>query len=326
VRERLPQREALFVENLHYSSSLAAALCIYAATVQNRHRQLPIAQQQGHRIEAAVWQQLMLSPHLMPCVATTVVMVATHLGNRVAAHCAGMEGSSGSNAPDSTGQPEQQQQQSSPSSSTSSSNMAICDTFTACQLQLLQLLRLHPAVIDWTLQAWTVNELYGHLQAALGACNDCCDATSAAPQQHLDSAGLTASQQQRQLWRLFPTLLLPCANSLLLPGAPHSTQQQGEWLVQELVGLSGKAVQVSAMMQLPLQGLGLHSETPPAAWVQELLDVLPQLTDRLQQPSRDAGAAAATAVRPTASSSSSTADAGTSSSSSTSSCRPHPAL
>jgi hypothetical protein len=87
-------------------------------------------------------------------------------------------------------------------------------------------------------------------------------------------------------------VLLPCASSLLLPKQSQLDGQ--EEVVLGLLVLSSKAVALST--ELPT--LGIPSATPPAAWVEERLDVLLPLADRLlyQQPPTQAAAAAAPAM------------------------------
>jgi hypothetical protein len=103
---------------------------------------------------------------------------------------------------------------------------------------------------------------------ALYAYGNCCVASL----QQVNSSSMgsgTAQQQQvqqryrfmRQLWRLLPAVLLPCASSLLLPGAPSTTQVQG--LVRDLLALSKDSIQQQAEI-LALPGSELLAEALPA--------------------------------------------------------------
>jgi hypothetical protein len=106
---------------------------------------------------------------------------------------------------------------------------------------------------------------------------------------------------ERQWWQLLPTVLLPLASSLLLPGAPHPPGLHVEGAVQDLLRQRESALSLSAELHRRLGTLGTPPAAPPVAWFEELLDVLVRLTDQLlcQPP-------VSVTLGPTASSSSST--------------------
>jgi hypothetical protein len=86
---------------------------------------------------------------------------------------------------------------------------------------------------------------------------------------------------ERQWWQLLPTVLLPLASSLLLPGAPHPPGLHVEGAVQDLLRQSESALSLSAELHRRLGSLGTPPAAPPVAWFEELLDVLVRLTDQL---------------------------------------------
>jgi hypothetical protein len=151
---------------------------------------------------------------------------------------------------------------------------------------------------------------------------------------------VSEEQQQRWQyeWRLLPTVLLPCASSLLLPGATHTPgvrvegtvqqqqQQQVEGTVQQLLRLTEQVTTMAAGLHRQLAALGVLCATAPAAWVEEQLGVLLQLADQLlcRESLKPAAAAAAAVTREPTESSSSTSTRG-SASTSTSQQSPAPA-
>ena len=319
-----PQLAAALTHNLQCSSQLAGAMCIQLKTILmsliTRSQSPP--QQQGQGSEAGEWQQLLLSPHVLPCLAGMLVMLASHMSRSVGTHCA-REGSS-SRSSSSIPQPRQQQQYGPGSSSvggggsggSNSSGGDVSQTLTACQLQLLQLLGLAPEVANWAVHVMDFEVLYQQLESALLVCGACCAASSHLLHSSGTGSGVPDEQQQQhrwqyeqQLWQLLPTVLLPCASSLLLPGAPHPTQAQGESLTQQLLVLGKMTAQQSTQLQLHLRTLGVPSEPTLHAWPQEYMGVLLQLADRLFQQPRtpaDADAAAAPGSRGNSTSSAST--------------------
>jgi uncharacterized membrane protein YgcG len=321
VRQSSQQLAATLVQHLQHSSQLAGAAGMQVTSVlmSVKPRLQPPLQQQGQSNEAGGWQQLLLSPHLLPCAAGMLVMHASYLGAAVATHCAREGHSSGSISSNASGSgsssssiPQPRQQHSrhrlgsrggggsgGGSGRSSSSGGEVNQTFTACQLQLLQLLGLAPEVANWSLQLIDINVLYRQLHLPLGVCTECCAASSRLLHSSSIASGVPEQQQQlwlfeRQLWQLLPTVLLPCASSLLLPGASHPTQALGEALVHNLL-LSSKmtAQQSTQLLQQHLRTLGSPSEPTLQAWPQEFLGGLLQLADRLlyQQPAMPAAAA-----------------------------------
>ena len=305
VRERLPTQAADLVRSLQASSKQAGALYMDITSMATPRMQSP-PQQQGQGSEAGPWQQLLLSPHLLPCMAAVLVMVNAQLDRSITTHCAQVQSSSAtgsssssssSNKDPSSGSsiPQPQQQHSSSSGGSSSGGVASA-TFTTSQLQLLQLLGLAPETAEWAGQELDLDDLYTTLLGPVNACSDCIDATWHMLRMHREGVVASLEQQQRWpqeqlLWQLLSAVLLPCASSLLLPGAPHLTQAQAEYLVQKLLLNSTSVLlcdTLTTSQMLPL----------PAALAQEYLGVLLKLADRLlhqQAPALAQTAAAAVA-------------------------------
>jgi hypothetical protein len=340
VRQHLPQLTEGLRQNLNDACQEAGALCTQAFLSVLKARLQPSPQQQGQRSEAGGWHQLPLSPPLLPCLAAMVVVVASHLGRSVAAHCAKVQASSASVAngqssgsskepgtaagSSATGQP-QVEQQGTPDrtagSNSSGEGPSLSGSLTACQAQLLQLLGLAPEVIDWMMQSYhprvvDIELLHSQLQLALATCIDCCDAAWQLLDSSSTGSGATEEQQQRlqfeqRLWRLLPMVLLPCASSLLLPGAPTPSQIQGDGLIEQLLALSKKAAAVSDQLHLHLQTICIPSAAATAEWIEELLGAVLQLVDRLhQQPPLLAASQPAATTGPAGSSSSSSSTGG----------------
>ena len=312
VRRRTPQLAAWFVPILQTSSQVAGTLCRDAANIAPQTPSQQHGQGQGSRADA--WQQLLLLPHLLPCVAIAVVLCVSEFGMLAAAHHAPVGSSSDSSSSSSSSKAPGG---SSIDRSSSSIRDFACGTVTVCPLQLLQLLGLTHDVADWAVppnRPYPV--VYDQLLSGLGAFTDC----YAASKQLLRSSSSIGSgesgeqqQQQRwqfeqQLWQLLTAVLLPCASSLLLPGAQHPTQDMGRAMVRQLLVLSTMAAQLSSQLYKHLQCRGIPSANAPAFYVNELLGVLLQLADRLlyQQPLllADAVPEAAAAATPATSGSS----------------------
>jgi hypothetical protein len=196
---------------------------------------------------------------------------------------------------------------------------------TSCQLQLLQLLGLAPEVIDWAMQPNGIPTVHSQLQLMMETCAECCLTFSQLSKSINASARVSEEQQRRlmfeqRLWQLLPTVLLPCASSLMLPGAPQLVKALGGDLVGQLLGLSRQVMSVSFTLHMQLNTPGIPSAPVPAACVEEVLGVVLQLTDRLlyQQPHTQAQAAATpgstrSSLLTTSSSSSSTTNGSTTS-------------
>jgi hypothetical protein len=274
MQERAPQQAGTLQSELQDSVEKALGLCHWVASGHLGER--PPAQQGQDSGEDGLQhlQQLLLSPHLLPCIAAALVLCATRM------NCS----SSGDG------------------SSSSSSGGAVSDTPPGCQLQLLQLLGLAPDLTAWHQQQDAVPSTCEVLFVAAKACLECC---STSWEQQIDITGPSHLdlQQQRQwdfeaqLWLLLPTVLLPCASSLLSHSTPDLglQQQDAMQLVQQLLQISREGVPLSVQLQ---RALGQLAAQPSAAWVQEMLDVTLRLADQLlcqQQPSAAAGTAAAAA-------------------------------
>ena len=339
VRERLPTQAAVLMLMLQESSKRAGDLYIDIASMS---KVKPPSQQQGQGSEAGPWQQLLLSPHLLPCVAGALVMVNAQLGRSITTHCAQVQGSTatGSSATGAAGSSATRAAGSSAAgtsatraagssaagssatraagSSSSGSGVGVNNTFTTCQLQLLQLLGLAPEVAEWGGQELDLNELHTALEGVRIACYDCFDAFEEMVLRHRRGAVVPAEQQQRwpyeqQLWQLVPAVLLPCASSLLLPGAAQQIQRYSKGEVRELLSISGSVLQLLGG-QSHLDTSATSPDSPlPAALVQEYLGVLLQLTDQLlyQQAPALAQTAAAGATGSSAVPRSSTSVSGT---------------
>jgi hypothetical protein len=105
-----------------------------------------------------------------------------------------------------------------------------------------------------------------------------------------------AWQFELRLLRLLPTVLLPCASSMLLPAVPRQTQKHGEGLVPLLLDVSTSALQLSGQLHGHFIMNGMASAAAPqAACVQGCLIALLRLTDKLlyQQPPTPADTSAA---------------------------------
>ena len=315
VCERAPQHAAALSMSLQFGSQFAGLQC--AQIVGRLCVLLEETQQQGQGKDAGT--QLLQSPHLLPCVAAVVVMSASHLSRSVAEHCSRVKGStasasgkssSGSQAPSNSGaaaQPDQGVQcapgSNAGSTSRSSSSGEGSDTLTACQMQLQQLLGLTPEVIDWAMQLCGADSagLYQQLKVALDACYERCIISEQLLRSNSTESEGSEEQQlvwqfELRLWRLLPTVLLPCASSLLLPGAPHQTQKHGEGLVPLLLDVSTSALQLSGQLHTHFNNYGMASaRAPQAACVQGCLIALLRLTGKLlyQQPLTPASTTAA---------------------------------
>jgi hypothetical protein len=323
VRKRsAPQHAAAFESSLQGNSRLAVFLCMCVTSTKGA------GVQQGQRSEGNVWGQLLLLPQLLPCASAMALIGVRRVSSLASSSSSSDSDSSGiigsscssssagqnsgrdrssSSRRSTPGKLEQQQQSSPLDSSNNRSSGTISDNVMACELQLLQLLGLASEVADWAMHRLDFGVSCHHLHLALAALIDCCDAS----QQrllHSSSTGASDEQQQQQfesqLWQLLPMVLLPCANSLLLPSAPHF--EEGDVLVRQLLTLSMQAMQLSAQLHSHLQALGIPTTTAPAAWVEEVLGVLLQLAARLlyQQPPTQIPAATSEPTRSSSSSAS----------------------
>jgi hypothetical protein len=194
MRQGFPQIAEPLIQKLQASSRLAWSLCTDISSASTTA--LSPLQQHMQDGEAGAWQQqLLLSPHLLPCVAAAVVMGTCHLSSSVAPQCGAKESSSSSSSKEpgsiggqATEQLEQQQQCGRNSNSSSSgSSKGFDGTFTACQLQLLQLVGLTPEVVHLAMQQCDFGAMCRQISLALAACIDCCEAS----RQLLDTSSST---------------------------------------------------------------------------------------------------------------------------------------
>jgi hypothetical protein len=224
---------------------------------------------------AMLQTQLHLSPHCAPYLAALLGLFASWL-SRGSQHVIPTSSSSSSSAGGDR------------SSSSSSSSGA---DPTPAQLQLFKLLGLSPELITLpTHPQMRRPAAVRHLEIVLAACTGCytaaaCACAAPAPQQQ----GEAAQQRWRfeqQLWLLLPSVLLPCANNLLLQaaaGIPADPQQQQseEECVVRLLEQSGRALVTNSRLRCWL-GEALDLQQPSTrAWTQEMLAMVLQVPELL---------------------------------------------
>jgi hypothetical protein len=219
-----------FVQILQSSSKLAWWMCMDATVwfrakppPQEHSRSQSQQQGQGSQAWSDTWQQLLLAPHLLPCVAAVVVVVAYQLGRAVEVQVRDSRSSSsrssssgGSKEASSSQRQLEQGRLCTPCTIINSSGSSNSGDVSAMagQLQLTQLVGVTPKVADWVLEADSHSSLFATLDMALATCFECC----AASQQLLHSSssttrdpgsGVSEQQQQRwqyeqRLWQLLP--------------------------------------------------------------------------------------------------------------------------
>jgi hypothetical protein len=153
------------------------------------------------------------------------------------------------------------------------------------------------------MQAWGAGSggLYNQLKVALDACYERCNMSAQMLRSKSTESGGSEEHQlawqfELRLLRLLPTVLLPCASSMLLPAVPRQTQKHGEGLVPLLLDVSTSALQLSGQLHGHFIMNGMASAAAPqAACVQGCLIALLRLTDKLlyQQPPTPADTSAA---------------------------------
>jgi hypothetical protein len=289
----LPQQAEGLLKALQKTTRVARALggTILAGVLQAHARQQQLRQQQdskGGRLQ----QQLLSSPYLLPCATALAVLAAADVSHAVAAG----NGQAGSSSSDDHRDEEQEQmQQGALYGSHSHSRSSTFDSAapTACQLQLLHLIGVAPELTAWDDGCWVASAVCQPVLVAVGVCFNWCRATV----QSLHTSGMGTRASPQQWWQfeqlcllLLPTVLLPCASSLLSPSAQKLGQrghQQALLAVQHLLHFSNTALSVDSELQLQLLSLGRRCTPISAAWVQEMLDGVLQLADQLlyqQQP------------------------------------------
>ena len=238
VEERVPQQEAALLQDLQDRTTAALAFS------ESLERMLSDAAQHttatlGAEAQQHVQQQLarlLLSPHYLPCVATLVVLNSSWVNvacSQLSASCSqGLAGSSnaslsgcnssskGSSKGSSSSKGSGSGSSSTGSSSSSSGVQAVgSDPPIACQLRLFEVLGLDPQLLAMVEQLPSPSQVISRL--ALGA--HLINTYHLTVRYAFCSQGERERETQRQRWRyeqqlwlLLPTVLVPCANNLLL--------------------------------------------------------------------------------------------------------------
>jgi uncharacterized membrane protein YgcG len=335
VQECMPQKAPALQSLLRTNTYVAWSMCspIFSGVALAQEE----IWQQGQDNSRCL-QQLLLSPHVLPCMASVVVLCAAQVSKTVAAGSDAISSSSvnsrkdpySSSSSSSSTAPQLQRQQVVASANGSSSNSS-SDMPLARRLQLLELLGLAPELLSFGRPSGVTSPLLRSVLQELRVAALACSACSAARGQHFarsvagrgqQQAHMRGKEQQRQwefesqVWLLLPTVLLPCASSLLspnaleilqqdpMPSAPQSQgpmwQQQEEGMlleaVQHLLALSNNAMQLLTQCSPVYQTNGRPVGLRTSAWVQEVLGAVLQLANQLLQQQPPASAEAATTV------------------------------
>jgi hypothetical protein len=218
---------------------------------------------------AAECSNLLRSPGMLQYASTLLLVHAFEIRQAVSADCHTLVPAGGSSS----------------SGGDSSSSGAAADYFTACQLQLLQLLGLAPQVIAWLAAPCSLDDASSNMFAPLSVCSACNQARLELMAGLCCEAGLVVDQQQRrrvqfehQLWQLLPLVLLPCARALL------SSNPEGS-ILAGLAMCASQYIQISeSHLQLcgdnyRFEELDLAVAFKHGAWVQEMLAELLQLAN-----------------------------------------------
>jgi hypothetical protein len=168
------------------------------------------------------------------------------------------------------------------------------DTCTPCQLKLFELLGLSPqltGMMERAVNQTSQSQRLGRTSATVMACICCCDTFSKMVQSGGQQAGGDPQRWrfEQQLWLLLPSVLLPCASSLLLPGAASgrpedpAQQQRNEANAVFVLNLCSNALVASNNLQRCLPGGNYLSEyrLPHPAWMKEVLGGVLQPADQL---------------------------------------------
>ena len=279
VRQRDPQQADTLLRHLSAAAQAPQAapkMMMLVAALSHA-----VCTGQGYNSASGSLLQLLQTPDMPPYLATVVVLYAARCSqgtavdsNEMAAAGSSSSGSGSSRRSSSsgsdTGNWDRQRQ-----GGTSSSSEAAVHAFTACELQLLQRLGLAPEVVAWLQPQCSLEDAAAKLRTALTVCTICCKAGA----RRVPGETSTAGQQQQQwlfeqqLWLLLPTVLLPCARSLLSPNGQPLLQQHRlvTSCVLSLLHSSRVVLDESAMELQEYSTLGGHAAPLPAAWVQELV-------------------------------------------------------
>jgi hypothetical protein len=321
LRQRLPQQAegmlAVLQSNVRTARALGASILADLTWAHVRQ------QQQGQGDGVGALQQLLSSPHLLTCAAALAVLSATHVSGAVAAQSGQVGGSSGGNESGAVQHVQQDAAHGSSSNSSRSSAVGSANP-TACQLRLLKLLGLAPEVITWAGASWDDLTVCQHCVMAANACaNWCVAVVRSLPASGMGPGNVEQQLQAQQRWQfeqqlmmLLPTVLLPCASSLLSPGAcllGQQVLQQALPTVQHLLQFSNRALVRESKLYLQLGSLGRPTAPTAADWVHELMEVVLQLVDQLllvQQPLKPACQAPATSASSSAQGSSTSSSPG----------------
>jgi hypothetical protein len=330
--------------DLELIGALGRAMPLYLTAQQQQRSQggaLQQRQQQHQQQQHQQWLLLLQSPHVLRLTATMVVLTAccvrvrlsethkAHTSSRRSSRASGGSsrgsgGSGGSNNSNSSssrggstrGSRTGAQSNTAAVAAAASNEETASIAFTACELQLLQLLGLSPELLTWP-QDISLSYAVVELRYAVSVCGQWYSATSALLEQYPNVPGQQEHQQQqqqwqqrwlfeRQLWLLLPTALLPFAHALLSTTTSqlHSdpSQQQQTWeAVLELLKLNDGALHIFGQLHGLRDSLNLPMECAllSPAWVQEALCGMLQVAQQLlvqQEPVEQPEAAAAAAA------------------------------
>jgi hypothetical protein len=335
----VPQQADALQQRLHQITTAALqlgeslAMLISQADLYRINTLDAQAQQGEQQLQLQPLQQLLLSPHCLPFVATSVALNSSLFGAScsqpalAARGSQGLQGSSaGSNSSSSKGSTSRgrrgdsaggiQHRHHGATSTHSSSGDTVINALTPFQLQLFGLLGLSPQLTTLGKHLSSPRELASRLLQGPSATASYHRAVlKAFNWESLRQQDQTEGDEQRwrfeqKVWLLLPSVLLPSANNLLLLASGRMTdpahQQQPddrrdrvrmEALARALVDVSNRALHGYSMMTC-LECSPLNWALPDLAWARELLDGVLQLADQLllQQPSPAELHAKATAV------------------------------
>ena len=257
-------------------------------------------------------QQLLLSPQFLPLVASVLVLTLPMVntadstldskgtnGSSSSSNSSGGGSNGGGSRPllpprgRQQGRQKQGRNNTSSSGAGSSSKAGGSAARTPCQLQLLQLLGIRPELAALAKRMPSFKPLEMHveipaLMIVVGAYRNAVNDLSSLPPRLQGDIG---REQQRwrfeqQLWLLLPSVLLPCANSLLVQSSAHGrstdfAQQQGVLVLAELLQHSSLALGTPCWLGRLCGGGDADSKPPHPSWMGEVLGGVLELGDRL---------------------------------------------
>ena len=292
VQERMPQQAAALLQELQGRTTAALALSESLAVLLSDAQQYTTAAQGAQAQQRAQQlQRLLLSPPCLPFAATLLALKTTWFS--LTAKQLAASGSRG--VADSSAALQAGFSNSSTGSSTGSSDSVGSDATTPCQLRLFEVLGLHPQLTAW------VEQQHSPSQAAppLGAVANTVQAYHQTTLDVFFRDGERERENQparwqfeQQVWLLLPSVLLPCANSLLMLAdgtiRDPSQQRQGlikleEHLASVFHDLSCRALNAASVLSCWLDGGPSNHRQADPAWAGELLGGVLQLADKLLQ-------------------------------------------